>query len=235
MQDCSEWEQLGSGCTAIDVDIGAKAGTKRPKEDEYVGRHVHRNSTTARRVPCGPGAYPVDSKWRRDPGGDVRDSSACARHFLYLGRLGGKLSRDFETLLSAFNEVAATHPECQLAFVGGGSREAELRQMLEAVAHARPRTQFVGFADPVPWMEWADVVVQPSLAEGMSNTVLEAMAAGICCIANDIPANREVLGDGQAGMLVTAGRVDELALAMRRVATIPGECAGLGMRAGNVQ
>lgn len=164
------------------------------------------------------------------PEGMSKDSSACARHFLYLGRLGGKLSRDFETLLSAFNEVAATHPECQLAFVGGGSREAELRQMLECLPHARPRTQFVGFADPVPWMEWADVVVQPSLAEGMSNTVLEAMAAGICCIANDIPANREVLGDGQAGMLVTAGRVDELALAMRRVATIPGECAGLGMR-----
>lgn len=153
-----------------------------------------------------------------------------ARRFLYLGRLGGKLSRDFETLLLAFNEVAQAHPECELAFVGGGEREAELRQQLEGLPHAQSRTRFVGFADPASWLEWADVVVQPSLAEGMSNTLLEALAAGICCIANDIPANREVLADGQAGILVTVGCVNELASVMRRLVTISGECAGWAMR-----
>lgn len=156
--------------------------------------------------------------------------AAQAHRFLYLGRLGGKLSRDFETLLSAFNEVARMSPDCELAFVGGGEREAELRKALDGLPHARPRTRFVGFADPAPWLDWADVVVQPSLAEGMSNALLEAMAAGVCCIANDIPANREVLADGRAGILVKVGDVGDLAAAMQRLVTVPGECATWALR-----
>lgn len=160
----------------------------------------------------------------------ARGEATPARRFLYLGRLGGKLSRDFETLLRAFNLVAQSCPDCELVFVGGGERERELKELLAGLPHAQPRTRFVGFADPAPWLEWADAVVQPSLAEGMSNTLLEAMAAGVCCIANDIPANREVLADGQAGILVTVGSVDGLVAAMRRVVTVPGECAQWGVR-----
>lgn len=159
-----------------------------------------------------------------------KPSVAHARRFLYLGRLTGRLTRDFETLLVAFDKVAEARPDCELAFVGGGSREPELRQMLGSLPHAEPRTRFVGFSDPAPWMEWADVVVQPSLAEGMSNTVLEALASGVCCIANDIPANRELLGEGQAGLLVPVGSADALAAAMLRVIEVPGECAAWAAR-----
>ncbi|MFZ1613339.1 MAG: glycosyltransferase family 4 protein, partial [Holophaga sp.] len=159
-----------------------------------------------------------------------KDGGAPARRFLYLGRLSRTANRDCETVLIGFNEVARTHPDCELAFVGGGERESQLRQLLESLPHARPRTRFVGFADPEPWMEWADVVVQPSRAEGMSNTLLEAMAAGICCIANDIPANREVLASGEVGILVPVGSVDELAAAMTRVVEVSGECAKWAVR-----
>lgn len=155
---------------------------------------------------------------RQEPGG------ATARRFLYLGRFTHYPYRDFPTLLRAFDRLAMEFPECQLKLVGGGEREGEIRNLLEALPHASSRTELIGFCDPKPWLEWADALIQPSLAEGMSNTLLEGMAHGVACIANDIPPNREVLGDSEAGILVPVGDVDALVQVMRRLATIPGEC-----------
>jgi len=127
-------------------------------------------------------------------------------------------------LLRAFDRLAMEFPESQLKLVGGGEREGEIRSLLESLLHASSRTELIGFSDPKSWLEWADALIHPSLAEGMSNTLLEGMAHGVACIANDIPPNREVLGDGKAGILVPVGDVDALAQAMRRLATVPGEC-----------
>jgi len=149
---------------------------------------------------------------------------AKARRFLYLGRFARTAHKDYETLLRAFDRLAMEFPECQLKLVGGGERESEIRNLLESLLHASSRTELIGFSDPKPWLEWADALIHPSLAEGMSNTLLEGMAHGVPCIANDIPPNREVLGDGVAGILVPVGDVDALAQAMRRLATVPGEC-----------
>ncbi len=157
-------------------------------------------------------------------------SEAPARRFLHLGRLSATAFRDVPTLLRAFDRVARELPDCELCLVGGGEREDEVRELLASLPDARTRARLVGFADPGPWLEWADVVVQPSLAEGMSNTILEAMAAGVCCIANDIPANREVLADGQAGILVSVGSVEGLAAAMRQLAVTAGESLHWGQR-----
>ena len=147
-----------------------------------------------------------------------------ARRFLYLGRLARTAHRDYETLLRAFDRVALEFPDSQLKLVGGGDREGELRSLLELLPHASALTELVGFSDPKPWLEWADALIHPSLVEGMSNTLLEGMAYGVACIANDIPPNREVLGDGEAGILVPVRDVDALVQAMRRLATVPGEC-----------
>ena len=115
-------------------------------------------------------------------------------------------------------------PDCELKLVGGGECEGEIRSLLESLLHASSRTELIGFSDPKPWLEWADALIHPSLAEGMSNTLLEGMAHGLACIANDIPSNREVLGGGDAGILVPVGDVGALVQAMRRLATAPGEC-----------
>lgn len=147
---------------------------------------------------------------------------AC--RFLYLGRFARTAHKDYATLLRAFEKLATELPDCQLKLVGGGEREGEIRSLLASLPHAGSRTELVGFCDPKPWLEWADALIHPSLAEGMSNTLLEGMAHGVVCIANDIPPNREVLGDGDAGILVPVGDVDALVQAMRRLATVAGEC-----------
>ena len=102
----------------------------------------------------------------------------------------------------------------ELAIVGGGDLFEETKRLAETCI-ARDRIQLPGFDRPEKWLAWADCFVLPSRREGLSNALLEAMAAGLPCIANDIPPNREVLDDGNAGVLVPVENCDALEAAMR--------------------
>lgn len=75
----------------------------------------------------------------------------------------------------------------------------------------------------------ADVFVLPSLEEGMSNALMEAMAAGLPCIATDVGGNREVLAD--AGVLCRPGDAADLAAGLRHVLDDPGAARALGAAA----
>ena len=140
------------------------------------------------------------------------------KRFLYLGRLSTNSRRDVPTLIQAFDLLAAQHTAVELALVGDGDLLEETRVLVAASA-AHARIFVPGFEQPEPWLAWADCFVLPSRVEGLSNALLEAMAAGLPCIANDIPPNREVLDDGVAGVLVPVGDVDGLFEAMRKMAT----------------
>jgi glycosyltransferase involved in cell wall biosynthesis len=92
--------------------------------------------------------------------------------------------------------------------------------------HVRRRVQELGldaavsFAGPVgtrrKWdlLAEADVFLLPSSAEGMPNSVLEAMAAGLPVIASPVGSVPEMLGAGQGGRLVAPGDFDRLAEAL---------------------
>ncbi len=136
------------------------------------------------------------------------------RGFLYLGRLAATAGRDVPTLVRVFDRLAMAYPDLELAIVGGGEFFEETKRLAETCA-ARDRIHLPGFDRPEKWLAWADCFVLPSRREGLSNALLEAMAAGLPCIANDIPSNREVLDDGNAGVLVPVENCDALAGAMR--------------------
>ena len=143
--------------------------------------------------------------------------SGAARRFLYLGRLSANAQRDVPTLIRAFGRLAAQSPEVELALVGDGDRYQETADLVSQCCH-RDRIQMPGLQDPKPWLRWADCFVLPSRYEGLSNALLEAMAHGLPCIANDIPPNREVLADGTAGVLVPVGDEGQLFEAILRMA-----------------
>ena len=67
----------------------------------------------------------------------------------------------------------------------------------------------------------ADCLVLSSRREGLPNALLEAMCAGLVCIENDIPPNREVRAGGDAGLLTRVEGEDDLLHALRRVYTDP--------------
>lgn len=153
-----------------------------------------------------------------------------ARRFLYLGRLARTAPRDFEGLIRAFEAVARVVPEAELALVGGGDRLEEIRALAGA-SPARQQISVPGQQDPQAWLAWAHCLVQPSFVEGMSNALLEGMAAGLACVAYDIPPNREVLEDGSAGLLVRPGDGSDVIRALLRLACEPGLAAAWGRRA----
>ena len=160
----------------------------------------------------------------------TEDEVAGVRRFLYLGRLFANTGRDVPTLLSAFDRIAARYLDAELAIVGGGELLDETRRVAEACA-ARTRIHVPGFDQPANWFAWADCFVLPSRREGLSNALLEAMAAGLPCIANDIPPNREVLEDGNAGVLVPVGDCAALEAAMRDMVEDRERARALAMKA----
>ena len=95
---------------------------------------------------------------------------------------------------------------------------AEIAQIL-AHAGASDLAWMPGTRDDVPdVLRTLDVFVLPSLAEGISNTILEAMATGLPIIATNVGGNGELMEDGRTGMLVAPDDIEALATAMLRYA-----------------
>jgi glycosyltransferase involved in cell wall biosynthesis len=122
-----------------------------------------------------------------------------------------------DTLLEAVAEV----PEALFLLAGDGPE----RQRLEALASdlgVSDRVRFLGRREDIPQLLAAcDVFALPSLYEGSSLAVLEAMAAGIPIVSSAIGGTDELIDDGHSGLLVPPGDAAALAAALRRVLAVP--------------
>jgi glycosyltransferase involved in cell wall biosynthesis len=117
-------------------------------------------------------------------------------------------------LLRAAQILAGSGLRPVYAFCGEGSCRRELEQLAGAVGLA-DRVRFLGWcSDVAPLLAAADVVVMPSLQEGLGVAALEAMAAARPVIASRIGGLGEVVVDGETGWLVSPGNVEELAVAL---------------------
>ena len=73
--------------------------------------------------------------------------------------------------------------------------------------------------------------VLPSLAEGISNTILEAMATGLPVVATRVGGNAELVAHGRTGQVVPPDDVEAMAQALLRMATDPARAAAMGQDA----
>lgn len=132
-------------------------------------------------------------------------------HLVFVGRL--IQNKGPNEALEAF--AAARTDEARLAFIGDGPMRGELESTVAELG-LKDRVRFVGHVEDVaPLLASADVLVRPSLTEGQSLAILEAMAAGVSVLASDIPANREIIDSGESGLLVRPGDKAQLANSMR--------------------
>jgi glycosyltransferase involved in cell wall biosynthesis len=123
--------------------------------------------------------------------------------------------KDQATLIRAFANVAREHPQAELWLIGDGPRAWQLCDLATAAGVA-DQVVFWGQRSDVPELlgQMDLFAFSTTRDEGFGIALIEAMAAGLPVIASDVPACREVLGDGAAGLLVPPGDHARLAQAI---------------------
>jgi len=130
-----------------------------------------------------------------------------------------------EDLARAFIALRDLHPEqfphLRLVMVGDGPLRDSVIGLLEAAGVAE-QAWLPGARDDVPELMGAmDLFVLPSLAEGICNTILEAMACGLPVIATDVGGNPDLVQPGESGTLVPAADPETLARTLADYVTDP--------------
>ncbi len=151
----------------------------------------------------------------------VRERLGVAKDaFVVLGI--GRLARvkGFDVLADAFETVKRARPDA-VALVAGEGPE---RRLLEG------RVRLLGDREDVSdLLAAADVFVQPSRSEVLSNALLEAMLAGKACVATNVGGTGEAVAHEETGLLVESA--DDMARAILRLAGDPALRARLGEKA----
>ncbi len=124
--------------------------------------------------------------------------------------------------------VAGAGLPAYVVLVGDGPERTALGTLAETLGIA-DRVRFAGHSDGVQRQLAAfDVFALPSLNEGMSNTLLEAMAAALPVIASDVGGNLEIIRDGIDGLSFPSDDEKALAQCLARLCGDPGLRAHLG-------
>jgi len=172
--------------------------------------------------------HPRDPAARPRLGGDVLPPDA-----IVIGTVGRmEKVKDQITLVSAFLHLLkaepALAPRLRLALIGEGPLRAECRQLLDA-SGAGDLAWLPGNQDQIPEiLRQFDIFVLPSISEGTSNTILEAMATGLPVVATAVGGNPELVLEGKTGLLAPAGDPVSMAQAIARYLKEPSMRAAHG-------
>ena len=134
----------------------------------------------------------------------------------WLAIVGGLHARKGHAiLLDALSRLDPTRrARVRLLVAGTGPEEGRLRERARGLGVA-PAVRWLGeVAAVAAVLTAADLVLQPSLAEGLGVAVLEAMACGRAVVASAVGGLRETIRDGREGLLVPPGDADALARAL---------------------
>ena len=132
-------------------------------------------------------------------------------------------------LVSAFRRLDT---DMKLVIAGDAQRATEYRKKLFELADGDPRILFPGFVEGRLLEELFShcyVYAQPSEAEGLSMSILEAMSYGKCCLVSDIPANLEAIGD--TGFHFVNKNIDDLTGRLRWLLENPVEVEAVSFSA----
>lgn len=167
---------------------------------------------------------------RRDPLPGMPFGDADEWIFGTVGRL--QEVKDQITLVRAFSRLISLHPEARrrarLVIAGDGPLRAAVEREIGA-GQLGDRVWLAGSRSDVPRiMRALDCFVLPSRAEGISNTILEAMASGLPVIATAVGGNPELVVDRRCGWLVPPCNPEAMAEAMAQSLAAPQQSREFG-------
>lgn len=149
---------------------------------------------------------------RFTPAQHSSDEELRARTAICVAKLRAEKGHD--VLLRAWRLVLDQHPEVRLILVGDGPLMAQLKQLAADLGVAES-VEFTGRRTDIPQqLHRAGVAILSSRYEGMPNTVLEAMASGLPCVATRVSGAEDIIRDDVNGLLVEPGDAQGLADAL---------------------
>jgi glycosyltransferase involved in cell wall biosynthesis len=131
--------------------------------------------------------------------------------------------KDVPTFIQAAYTITNVHPEASFVIAGDGI-ERRLLESMAATRELQSNMVFLGDVTDVPSLLKTCLVgvLTPSRNEGLSNTILEYMAAGLPVVATDCGGNRELVRPPSGGYIVPAGDADALAkVSVELLRTLP--------------
>ncbi len=151
---------------------------------------------------------------------DIKRVKTASIRFGFCGRV--EKVKGLDTLIEAFKNLKIqSELELEVIIAGNGSYINQIKDMARS-AGVEECIEFLGSIDDVPgFLNEIDIYIQPSYAEGLSNSVLEAMSAGLPVIASKISGNLDLVEDGVNGMLFEPGNSVALSEKMKEMIATP--------------
>lgn len=161
-------------------------------------------------------------------------ASLPVRRAAAMGRLGEE--KRFDILLEAFARVSPAHPDWRLIILGEGPLRSELEDLRDRLGLG-DRVEIPGVMEnPHAVLRGCDLFVLSSQMEGFPLALCEAMACGLPVIATEYHEGvRDIIRDGEDGVLIPPGDPGALAAAMDRLMSNESERRRLGARATEIR
>lgn len=160
---------------------------------------------------------------------EIRNQNALT--FIFIGRLVG--DKGIPELVNAFSRLNKELPDTRLLLVG--REEPQLDPLdsstLKEISD-NPAIEAIGQKSDVrPWLLASDIFILPSHREGCPNVVIEAGAMGLPSIVTDINGSREIIHNGENGLIVPSKNADALYEAMKQLAETPEDIRAMAANA----
>ncbi len=150
-----------------------------------------------------------------DIGMPVREGRPLRYRGIAVARLN--MIKDFPTMLRAVRRIVDAEPRFTLEVVGDGPDRGRIEEVIRELGLGA-NVDLLGFRHDIgDRLAGADLFLMSSLSEGISLTLLEAMASGLPVVATDVGGNSEVVVNGGTGLLVPSSDPEALAAAALRL------------------
>lgn len=159
---------------------------------------------------------PISDKCKNNP---KTDYSEKTRKFIAAGRITEQ--KNYPVMIEAFAEARKTHTDISLDIYGAGDNDyvAKIQNIIDQSGLSESVRLMGRTTDMISALQGADAFLMTSDYEGMPNSLLEAMVAGLPCISTDCRTGpKDMIDDGENGFLVKTGDSGSIASAICRVA-----------------